>query len=438
MSVVEERSPIGHLPHAPGVYLFRDAAGGVLYVGKAKDLAKRVAQHFDPKRSDPKTQEFLPLTRNVDYLLCSSEREALVVEDKLIKRYQPFFNVDLRDDKTYPWIKLTIKEDFPRMLWTRKKVRDGSLYFGPYPKVTLTRALIRYLFRSRIITLRPCAFEFSIAKPLAPKKIQGCLHYHTRECPAPCAGRISPAAYRALAQRAALFLEGQYSRLEKGLTSEMQKASKALQYERAGEFRDSLKGLRHMKERVRVRAVAGKELEHKLEGSRAVTALQRALGLARPPVHIEGADISHLYGKQTVGSFVCMVGGDAHKDHYRRFKVRTVAGIDDFASMREVVGRRLLGLKKAGSPLPDLLLIDGGKGQLAAALDAMKDAGVKVPAVGLAKREEELFVPGRGEPIVLDRADPALRMVQRLRDEAHRFAVTYHRLLRGKKFLETK
>lgn len=429
---------VSHLPHAPGVYLFRDAGGGVLYVGKAKDLARRAAQHFDPRRAEPKTREFLPLTRTVDYLLCASERDALLVEDKLIKRYQPFFNVAQRDEKTYPSLKLTIREDFPRLYWTRRRRRDGALYFGPYPKVSLVRGLVRWLFRSRIIPLRPCDYEFSTAKPLAQKKIQGCLYYHTRQCPAPCAGRISPSDYQAIARQAALFLKGQYSRLEKNLAAEMAKASAGMQYERAAEARDRLAGLRHMQERVKARAVAGRELEERLAGSRAVTALQAALGLKRPPVHVEGVDISHLFGKQTVGSFVCASGGEPNRDHYRRFRVRTVAGIDDFATMREVVGRRLRGLKRAGSPLPDLLLIDGGKGQLAAALEAMEEAKVRVPAAGLAKREEELFLPGKSEPVVLDRADPALRLLQRLRDEAHRFAVTYHRLLHGKKLLETE
>ena len=426
-----------HLPHAPGVYLFRDAAGGVLYVGKAKDLAKRAAQHFDPRRSDPKAKEFLPLTRSVDYLLCASEREALLVEDKLIKRYRPFFNITLRDDKTYPWLKLTIGEDFPRLFWTRRRKRDGSLYFGPYPKVTLVRSLIKYLFRTRIIPLRPCSFDFSTTKPLAQKKIQGCLYYHTKQCPAPCAGRISPADYKALAHQAALFFEGRYDRLEKDFDAKMQRASKRQKFEVAGEFRDRLKALRHMKERVKVHTVAGAELEHRLEGSRGVTALQKALALPKPPVHIECADISHLFGKETVASFVCFTGGEPNKDHYRRFKIKTVSGIDDFASMREVVGRRLLGLFRAGSPLPDLMLIDGGKGQLGAALDAMKDVGISVPAAGLAKQEEEIFLPGKPDSLRLDRADPALRLLQHLRDEAHRFAISYHRLLHGKALLET-
>lgn len=428
--------PTGHLPHATGVYLFRDASGDVLYVGKALDLARRVPQHFDPKRGDRKTEGLLPLVRTIDYLLCSSEREALVLEDRLIKRFMPFFNVLGKDNKTYPWIKLTVNEDFPRLLWTRRKKRDGAAYFGPFPKVSLVRGLLRYLWRARIFPLRPCHWEFSVAKPLDQKIISACLYYHTRECPAPCAGRISRKDYRKIADGARLFLSGQFSRLQKDFEAGMARESWAMRYERAGEFRDRLSALRHLKERVSLREVTEGGLARRLEGSRAVTALQQALGLAKPPAHIEAVDISHSQGKLTVGSFVCFKGGEPNKDHYRRLRVKTVAGIDDFASMREVVGRRMKGLTAAGSPLPDLLLVDGGKGQLGAALEALGGLKLQLPTAGLAKREEEVFLPGRSQPLLLGRDDEALKLLQRLRDEAHRFAVTYHRLLRKKELLK--
>jgi len=294
------------------------------------------------------------------------------------------------------------------------------------------------LRRSRIFPLRPCHYEFSLQKPLDPKKIKACLYYHTRQCPAPCAGRISPQAYRKLAQEAALFLGGQFSRLAKTFRREMAHCCRRLHFEEAAEFRDRLKALEHLQERVQVHAIAEKGLQERLEGSRAVTALQKALGLETPPVHIEAADISHLFGKETVGSFVCFMGGQPHTDHYRRFRVRTVTASDDYAGMREVVGRRLRGLRSAGSPLPDLLLVDGGKGQLSAALEAMEMQRARVPAAGLAKQEEEIFLPQKQQPLRLDRADPALRLLQWVRDEAHRFALSYHRLLRKKGLFSQK
>jgi excinuclease ABC subunit C len=323
-----------HLPHDCGVYLMRDAAGGILYIGKAVDLLKRVSQHFDPRRADPRKQALPPLVRSVDYILCESERAALVLEDRLIKRYQPFFNVLGKDNKTYPWIRLTLNEDFPRLFWTRRKRRDGALYFGPYPKVSLVQGLLRYLWRSRIFLLRPCRWDFSLEHPLDERKIKSCLYYHTRQCPAPCAGRISPRDYRKMAEQAALFLGGQFGRLQRGFETEMARSAKGLAYERAAEFRDRIAALQHIKERVGFRQVTEKGLTERLEASRAVTALQMALELERPPVHIEAVDISHLFGKQPVGSFVCFRGGEPNTDHYRKFRVRTVSGIDDFASMR--------------------------------------------------------------------------------------------------------
>ncbi|MBI4345898.1 MAG: UvrB/UvrC motif-containing protein, partial [Elusimicrobia bacterium] len=308
-------------------------------------------------------------------------------------------------------------------------------YFGPYPKVTPIRNLLKSLWRRRFFLLRPCDYDFSEAKPLPRKKIQGCLYYHTGECPAPCAGRISKDEYRRIAEEAALFFRGEYAELEVRWLEEMKAASAALDFERAGVIRDHLAALRQMGERVRCVELTPAQLENRLTGSRGVTELQAALGLAKPPHHIEGFDISHFAGNQTVASMVCFQGGAAHKDHYRRFKIRTVAGIDDFESMNEVVGRRCRRLVEEKEPLPDLILIDGGKGQLAAAQRALRKAKAKVPMAALAKRLEEVFLPGRALPVVLPPDSPALHLLQRLRDEAHRFAVSYHTLLRGKKLL---
>jgi excinuclease ABC subunit C len=425
-----------HLPHQTGVYIMRDGAGEILYIGKAIDLAKRVAQYFNPNKDDVKNQSLAPLIRRIDYILCESEREALLIERRLINENQPFFNAMWKDGKTYPYLKLSMGEDFPRLFTTRRKIRDGGLYFGPYPKVGPVRSLLRYLWKQRMFPLRPCAFDFSETKPLDPRKIKACLYYHTKECPAPCAGRISKDDYRAIADKAGLFFKGRYKDLRGVLESEMKAASDGLQYERAAQLRDNMQALGLMGERIRVRAVEADDVGGHLAATRSITELQQALGLSSPPVHVECFDISHFQGRQTVASMTCFIGGRPHRDHYRKFKIRDVAGIDDFKSMREAVYRRYKRLQAEKAALPDLVLIDGGKGQLGAAQGALAELKLKIPLASLAKRIEEVFLPSRAESVVLPLGSPALTLLQRLRDEAHRFGVAYHRLLRDKNLFE--
>lgn len=425
-----------HLPHKTGVYIMCDAAGEILYIGKAIDLAKRVAQYFNPNKEDVKNQALAPLIRRIDYILCESEREALLLERRLINENQPFFNVMWKDGKTYPYLKLSMGEDFPRLFTTRRKVRDGGLYFGPFPRVAPVKSLLRYLWRQRMFPLRPCRWDFSEEKPLDPRKIKACLYYHTKECPAPCAGKISKADYRGIAERAGLFFRGRYKDLKAVFEKDMKAASKALEYEKAGQLRDNMLALGLMGERVRVRAVEADGVGGHLAATQSVTALQKALNLTTPPVHIECFDISHFQGHETVASMTCFIGGRPHRDHYRKFKIREVAGIDDFKSMHEAVYRRYKRLQAEKARLPDLVLIDGGKGQLGAAHDALTELKVKIPLASLAKRIEEVFLVGRAESVVLPFGDPALSLLQKLRDEAHRFGVAYHRLLRGKKLFE--
>ncbi len=425
-----------HLPHKTGVYIMRDAAGEILYIGKAIDLAKRVSQYFNPNKDDAKTQALAPLIRRIDYVLCESEREALLIERRLINEQQPFFNAMWKDGKTYPFLKISMGDDFPRLFTTRRKLRDGGVYFGPYPKVAPIKSLLRYLWKQRLFPLRPCRWDFSEAKPLDKKKITGCLYYHTRECPAPCAGKISKSDYREIAERAVLFFKGKYGDLRERFEAEMKAASKSLEYERAATLRDNMQALSQMGERVRVRAVEADEVGGHTARTQMVTDLQKAIFLSAPPVHIECFDISHFQGNQTVASMVCFVGGKANRDHYRKFKIRDTVGIDDFKSMHEAVYRRYKRLQAEKSTLPDLILIDGGKGQLGAALQALKELKLKIPMASLAKRIEEVFLPGRAESILLRLDDPALRLLQQLRDEAHRFGVAYHRLLRDKHLFE--
>jgi excinuclease ABC subunit C len=421
-----------HLPHKTGVYIMRDASGEILYIGKALDLAKRVSHYFNANKEDIKNQSLAPLIARIDYILCQSEREALLLERRLIHQNQPFFNVMWKDGKTYPYLKISMGEDFPRIFTTRRKIRDGGLYFGPFPKVAPVKSLLRYLWKQKMFPLRPCRWDFSVDRPLDSRKIKSCLYYHTKECPAPCANRISPEDYRTIAKKAELFFKGRYKDLRRVFERDMKAASAALEYEKAAQLRDNMLALGLMGQRVRIRAVDADDVGGQLAATQSVTALQKALQLPVPPVHIECFDISHFQGHQTVASMVCFSGGKPNRDHYRKFRIREVSGIDDFKSLHEAVYRRYHRLKTEKARLPDLVLIDGGKGQLSAAQEALNELGVKIPIASLAKRIEEIFLPTRAESVLLPIGDPALSLVQRLRDEAHRFGITYHRQLRDK------
>lgn len=427
---------LSHLPDGPGVYLMRDASGAVLYVGKAKDLRKRVTQYFRKSPSDGrlKVPNLVALIRRIDYVASASEREALLTERQLIHKLQPFFNEMWKDSKSYPYLEIT-KEDFPRLVYTRRKTRDGGRYFGPYPKAEPLKKLLSHLWRIKFINLRRCRWKFSLAEPLAEKKIKACLYFHTGQCTAPCAGRIGRAAYQALAARLADFLRGDFEKLRGNFNARMRTAAAALDYETAGLYRDFLAAFNHMEERVLIGELEPGFLENAVGRTGAVTALKEALGLPRPPAHIEAFDTSSLFGRQAVGSSVCFVNGEKNSGHYRRYRINfknLPEGSNDFAMIEEIVGRRLAQLKKTGEELPDLLLIDGGAGQLAAAMKALGASGLKIPLVSLAKRLEEIYSPRHARPLLLDRAHPGLRLLQALRDEAHRFGITYHRKLRGK------
>ena len=427
---------LSHLPGGPGVYLMRDASGAVLYVGKAKDLRARVGQYFGKSPADTrrKIPNLVALIRRIDYVASASEREALLTERQLIHKLQPFFNEMWKDSKSYPYIEIT-REDFPRIFFTRRRLRDGGLYFGPFPKVEPLRKLLGYLTRIKFVNLRFCRWKFSLAEPLAEKKIKACLYYHTGQCTAPCAGKISREDYQALARRVADFLKGDYRKLRREFARKMEQASAALAFEEAASYRDFLNAFDHMEERVLVGQLEPDFMDKAVGRTGAVTALKEALGLARPPAHIECFDTSSLFGRHAVGSSVCFVNGEKNAAHYRHYRIRfenAAGGSDDFAMIGEIVGRRLAQIKKKGEELLDLLVIDGGPGQLAAAMKALGAAKLRIPLISLAKRLEEIYSPLRARPLLLDRAHPGLRLLQALRDEAHRFGITYHRKLRGK------
>ncbi|OGR90884.1 MAG: hypothetical protein A2992_03270 [Elusimicrobia bacterium RIFCSPLOWO2_01_FULL_59_12] len=430
------------LPHSPGVYLMRDAAARILYVGKARDISKRVASYFSGKDlTATKTSVLVSSIHHIDYIPTASEREALLVERSLIRQLQPHYNILWKDDKSYPYVKITVNEGYPRMFLTRRKRRDGASYFGPYPNVRQVRSLLRYLWKNKFFPLRPCRYDFDDQRPLPIETAKQCLYYHTRECPAPCVNRVSKDDYRAIARSAELFFRGRYKPLLAQWKKEMADASGQRDYERAAALRDNLAALEHMRERVTVRQIDPSDVETHVDRSRAVTDLQNALDLAVPPLRIECFDISHIQGVETVASLVVFERGRPKKDDYRKFKIKTVRGIDDFAGMAEVVGRRYRRLLAEGRPLPNLILIDGGKGQLSAARGALREvlgpSYKKFALAALAKREEEIFLPEQESPVRLPKDSPALLLVQHVRDEAHRFAITFHRQRRAKRLLSS-
>jgi len=434
---MNESSFLPNLPHAPGVYLMRDGTSAIIYIGKAIDLKKRVASYFlASKKSDSRLQALVTNIRHVDYVACASEREALVLERKLIFEHQPTFNVMWKDDKSYPYVTLTLQEDFPRLFVTRTKKRDGALYFGPYPSVKGVRQLLRWAWRKRLFPLRPCDLHIEEGKVYPYEKVKSCLYLHTEECGAPCVGRISKQTYAEIVDRTRWFFEGRKEKLIAEWQGDMARLSKEMKFEAAAALRDRIDTLAHMNERVTFREMSPEMLADRVRGSRAVQDLMKALGLKKSPERIECFDISHIQGVEKVASMVSFNRGRPDKSNYRKYIIRTVEGIDDFRSMAEAVGRRYRRLKAEGSPFPDLVLIDGGKGQLAFALKAIEDVGIEgVPLAALAKKEEEIFVPGRRDSIRLTEDSPALLLLRHVRDEAHRFAITFHRLRRGKRAL---
>ena len=525
-----------HLPDGPGVYLWKDADGGILYVGKAKSLRSRVRSYFGADHVEsPKTEHLVRKVADVETIVVPTEAHALILEANLIKEYHPRFNIALRDDKSYPYIKVTVQEPFPRVYVTRQLRNDGARYFGPYTDVGAMRRALNVV--KRIFTVRSCNYDMPNEMPERP-----CLDYFIHRCKAPCILAQSMEDYRTMIDEVVLFLDGRPDEVIRRVRDRMELASEALDFERAAELRDALQHLERMEEptvvleveggdrdvigyardgddacvvllRVRSGKLLSREhrfleniegeqdsavlsaylaggyvglrerardllvpfdfddrdlLEESLAGTRihvpqrgprrelidlaqqnarhlleeqrvstvdgAVPAgdpvyeLGRTLELERLPRSIVCFDISTTQGTDTVGSAVWFENGRARRAEYRKFRVKTVQGTDDFASMREVVARYFQRRITDEKALPDLIVIDGGKGQLSAAHEALHSLGLADrPLISLAKREEEVFVWGREEPLQLSRRSPSLRLLQQIRDEAHRFAVTYNR-----------
>ena len=534
------------LPDSPGVYIMKDARGKIIYVGKAIVLKNRVRQYFQSSRNQaPKVRAMVSHVADFETIMTANEVESLILEANLIKKHRPRYNIRLKDDKSYPYVKVTVQEEYPRVFITRRVLRDGARYFGPYTNVTALRDSLKLL--KRLFPLRTCR--------TMPDRT--CLEFHIKRCLAPCVGKVTEEDYRAMIRAVLLFLEGRTDDVERELEHRMALAAEAYHFETAARLRDQLVAVRKAAERQNIVTGAGDQdaigmarsaagvcvqiffirggkmigrehfllrgseeesdadilrafleqyynqatfvprevllpcaidaagqeiierwLAEKKGGGKvalltpqrgtkrdivvmatgnaekfladeetrrsladeqtlgAVEELGRYLGLKKPPHRMECFDISHNQGQETVASMVVFEGGMPKKSDYRRFKIKSAEGKpDDFLSMREVTTRRYVGLPE--EELPDLIIIDGGKGQLSSALEIIRGAaGHKdVPVVGLAKQFELVFTEGNSEPIELPRRSPSLYLIQRIRDEAHRFAITFHRKLRGKRNL---
>ena len=428
------RTKLVRLPAQPGCYVFRDAAGKIVYVGKAVDLSRRVKSYFSPsrmRRESPKRRGMVKCFADLEWIVARSEAEALLTEGKLIADHRPRFNTALRDDKRYLALRAWTHLDCPRFSECRIVRDDGDDYFGPFPSSGVVR--VARDFAERHWGLRKC----DAAAPDAETH-RHCLDDRIACCSAPCVGGVSPEEYRARFAAACDFLRRGDPAVERELGAEMRAAAAAEDFEKAGRLRDTLEALRDLV-KLRARALPGPALARDL-AKKGCAQLAQALRLSAPPRVIEGFDISHLGGLATVASMVACVDGVTAPQRYRRFRIKTVAGIDDPASIAEVVARRYRRLRDEGKPLPDLVMLDGGITQLRAARAALARLGLPdLPTVGLAERNEILVVDwpdGTGE-LVLPKESEAMKVMIRLRDEAHRFAITYNRSLRLKRIRES-
>lgn len=542
------------LPANPGVYKFKAADGTILYVGKARNLRSRVRQYFSSRQQEPRLAKLVSRIADVEIMATSSEVEALILEANLIKSIRPRYNVLLKDDKSYPYIVIT-NEPYPRVFVTRRVLKDGSRYFGPYADVKTMRHALKTV--RDIFMIRSCNYDLN-DETVGRKKYKICLDYHIKKCEGPCEGLVSREHYNRMIDQVAQVLKGRTDSVIDLLKTDMERASGDLKFEEAARLRDKMQAVEVYQEKQRVVdrngvdrdivAVAARgddacgvifqvrggmvlgsrnfvmanaegrtdgqlveavleryyldaddvpgelflsaevesedlirswletrrggpvslevpragekaklvamvknnatlvlgelELQRMKRGDfvpHAVKALQADLRLATAPRRIECFDISNIQGSDTVASLVVFLNGKARKSEYRKFKIRSVEGPDDFASMREVVERRYRRVAEQEGTPPDLIVIDGGKGQLSAAGEVLKSLGMEaVPVIGLAKRLEEVFVPGQAEPVPIPRTSAGLKLLQQIRNEAHRFAVTYHREVRSKRILSTE
>jgi len=436
------RNKLSQLPHKPGVYLMKDRFGTVIYVGKARDLHKRVSQYFHPSRRlgwDLKFNALVEAIHDLDVHVVKSEPEAMLLEGKLIKEFHPRYNVSFRDDKRFLLLKINLNDSIPRFTLTRLRTEDGARYFGPFANsgaLRRTLNLVRHKFN-----LRGC-------RPLTPTEqdYKHCLYAHLKVCTAPCIGNVSREQYVMQVLAACDFLDGQSKEMKEQLEAEMKKAADMQDFEKAAQLRDMLLDLRRTTKKTEKFERIPYKLPVAVDPVRDLVELGKVLGLSSPPQRIEGFDISNISDTFAVASMVSFKNGRPDRTNYRRFRMKTVVGQDDFACMAETVRRRYTRLKneaETGQPgkwsnVPDLILIDGGKGQLNAACGELEKLGLaRIPVVGLAKEFEEIYRPAEKEPLRLSHDSGALKLLQRVRDESHRFANTYNAQLRLKKISES-
>ena len=408
--MINLREKVKNLPETPGVYLFKDSEGKVIYVGKAKSLKKRVRSYFSRELAS-RTLSMVSQIADIEYRQAPTEAMALLLEAGLVHQYLPRYNVMLRDDKSFPLVKITA-EDFPRICIVRKREPDGARYLGRYTSAKLLREVLKVVRQY---------FPYRSCKDL-PKR--ACIYYRLGLSPAPCIGKITKEQYAKNIENICLILEGKTDLLIKKLTQQMQDKSKDQKFEEAAKLRDAIVSLGAIG-----KTKAGISPKDELSD------LSMLLGLEKQPVRIEAFDISNIYGKEATGSMVSFYKGFPDKDNYRRFRIKTVTEIDDYKMLSEVIKRRYSRLIEEKAPLPDLILIDGGKGHLSTAEKEIKNLKLDIPLASIAKKFEHIYTLNKNRPIKLKEGAPALNLIRRIRDEAHRFAVSYHHILRRKKII---
>jgi len=424
---------VRQLPHKPGVYLYKDRLNKIIYVGKARDLHKRVSQYFHPSRrqkADLKTRALVDSIWDLETHTVNSEPEAILLEGKLIKEYRPRYNISFRDDKRFLMVKINLNDPFPRFQLTRMKKDDGHRYFGPFAQSGALRNTLNLM--KRRFQLRSCS-------PAVPTETdyKHCLYDIIKQCSAPCVARVTQDQYLDKVREACDFLEGRSSEMLGKIEEEMRKAAAELNFEKATELRNMLDDIKSTTRQERRRKFV-RDIPSTVIPERDLESLRDALNLQTVPAVIECFDISNISTTHKVASMVQFRNGRPDRSNYRRYRIQTVEGQDDFACMAEVVGRRYTRVLREHGNMPDLIVVDGGKGQLSSALrelEALKQ--FEQPIIGLAKEREEIFRPRTPDPIVLPHETGAIRLLQRIRDEAHRLANGYHQLLLKKRTRES-
>ena len=431
------RETIRAFPAAPGLYFMKDADDKVLYIGKAKNLRSRVASYFQPganlaESRGPWIVDMIQKTATVEFLQTESEVDAILQEARLIKDIHPPYNSDLKDAKTFPYLEITTRQEFPGVYITRNPQDSKNRLFGPFTNVKELRQVLVVL--QKIYRFRTCNLEISVNNEKR-RFFRPCILHNIKQCTAPCADRVSKEDYNTQIRDLIRFLQSKRSTVLRRLKKQMKEASERMDFEQAAMVRDRIRLIENLDKRGTVTGNVQPEV-FAADPADALSRLQTVLKTDQPIRIIEGFDIAHLSGRETVGSMVQFIDGRPFKDGYRRFKVKTVKGVDDYASLKEVVGRRYKRALAGEELWPDLVLIDGGIGQLHSAEEAFREMGAAIPQlVSIAKKEEIIYVHGQEKPLKLPPHDPARKLIQYIRDESHRFAQHYHHILRSKRVL---